>query len=304
MANACQTGPLGFTVGAPIDAGTMCLTASPRPGPVGSSQGGAGADGRVQHTGRAFLFILADEILPSGKVIRKVMVAPDGMASEAFVRNPEVFGFGPRSPGAAVSIGEHALGNNKSPYISASTKAGGAPNFNGTSYYIDIAKAKAAGVRFYSTDEIIADLKRLATEQPNLRYRVDKLIGVIKDLEGEVLLEGKVPASAVKSPLSMNITRGLRGLQFIGIVLTAHDLAVASQKSMQQHSAAPLAAEGLRQVGGWGGALAGMKIGGIAGAAVGIESGPGALVTGAVGALIFGSAGYFGADWLAKWTLD
>ena len=147
------------------------------------------------------------------------MVAPETVTSDAFVRNPELFGFKPRNSGAAVSIGEHALGNNLSPYISASTKAGGAPNFNGTPYYIDISKAKAAGVRIYSTDEIIHDLQRLVTEQPQLRFRIEKLIKVINNVEHEVLLEGTVPPSAIKSPFSMNLTRGLRAVQFVGIRL-------------------------------------------------------------------------------------
>jgi hypothetical protein len=83
------------------------------------------------------------------------------------VRNPEVFGFSPRAPAATVSIGEHALGNNISPNLFASIKRGCAPNFAGEPYYIDIAKAKAAGVRLYTTEEIIADLQRLAHERPD-----------------------------------------------------------------------------------------------------------------------------------------
>lgn len=264
---------------------------------------GVGESGR-EPVARAFLFVLADELLPSGKVIRKVMVAPDRVASQAFVRNPEVFGFSPRAPGVAVSIGEHALGNNVSPYLSASTKPGGAPNFAGEPFYIDIAKAKAAGVRLHSTGEIIADLRHLALERPELRHRVDKLVSIIEAVEGEVLLEGHVPSTAVKSVTSMNLTRGLRVVQFVGIAMSAYDLSRATRQSIETHSAVPIAREGIRQIGGWGGAVMGMKIGGTAGAVVGIESGPGAILTGAIGALVFGTAGYFGADWIATWVVN
>jgi hypothetical protein len=81
----------------------------------------------------------------------------------------------------------------------------------------------------------------------------------------------------------------------VGIVLTAVDLGLATKKSIDQNSFKPVGAEVIRQVGGWGGAIAGAKIGAIGGAALGIETGPGAIVTGAIGAIVFGAAGYFGA---------
>jgi hypothetical protein len=230
------------------------------------------------------------------------MVAPPGMVSDAYVANPEIFGLAPRNPASPLSIGEHALGENASRFMSASSLPKGAPNIAGTPYYIDIAKAKAAGARIYTTEEIVADLDRLAAEQPRLRYRVDLLKKAITGVEGETLIEGKVPAAAVKGPLSMNLTRGLRAVQFIGIALTAVDLVRAGNESVKQHSVVPIASEGIRQTGSWAGAFAGARIGGMAGAALGIESGPGAIVTGAVGALVFGTAGYFGADWVAHWT--
>lgn len=90
-----------------------------------------------------------------------------------------------------------------------------------------------------------------------------------------------------------------RVLTVVGIVLTAVDLGLATHQSVQQHSFRPIGAEVIRQVGGWGGAIAGAKLGALAGAAMGIETGPGAIVTGAVGALVFGALGYFGADLIA-----
>src|SRR5262249_4923159 len=248
--------------------------------------------------GRAFLFILADEILPSGKLVRKVLRVP--MDNAQYIEaHPEIFGLQGKNPRAKVSLGEHALGNTNSPYTSASAKPGGAPNIQGRPVYIDVAKAEAAGVTIHSTEKIIADLDRLAKEQPQLRTRIDRLKSVIETVEGEVLLEGKVPPSAIKSGASMALTRGLRFVQAVGVVLTVYDLGNATVKSVKQDSFKPIAAEGIRQVGGWGGALLGVKIGGGLGAAVGIETGPGAILTGAVGALIFGTAGYFGAGRVA-----
>ena len=85
----------------------------------------------------------------------------------------------------------------------------------------------------------------------------------------------------------------------VAIVVTVIDLGRATDKSVQQGSVKPIAAESLRQIGGWGGAIAGAKIGGVLGAAVGIETGPGAIVTGVIGAIAFGYLGYIGADLIA-----
>jgi len=251
---------------------------------------------------RAFLFVLADEILPSGKVVRKVALVPTGFAQQAFIGNPEVFGMAPPDPLSPISIGEHAAGANQSRFLSASSLPRGAPNMAGTPFWIDRAKAEAAGVTFHSTEEIVADLRRLEAADPTRKFRLDKVINAVTNVEKEVLLEGPVPATAIKSAGAMRLTQGLRVVQFVGMALTVVDMTRATNQSIKTHSAVPLAAETIRQTGSWSGALLGARIGGMAGAAVGVETGPGAIVTGAVGALIFGTAGYFGADWVAKWT--
>ena len=251
--------------------------------------------------GRAFLFILADEVLPSGKLVRKVLaVAPQNHA-DVIKNHPEIYGIKPANPSRNTSMGEHALGDNNSRYISASTKRGGAPTMTGRRVYIDVKKVTAAGVVIHSTETIIADLDRLAAQNPGMRIRVEKLKSVIERVEGEVLLEGNVAASAVKSATSMRITQGLRFVQTVGMVITVYDLGNATVKSFREASAAPIVAETVRQVGGWAGAWAGVKIGAAAGALVGIETGPGAILTGAAGALIFGALGYLGADVLADY---
>lgn len=280
--------PICSTRSKPIDNGTLCLSRSLVPGSVGI---GHPTYQKANCTSnRAYLFIIADEAPPSGKTIRKLMAASESITSRAYGNNPEVFGLKARSPTANASIGEHASGNNHSPYLSSSTNSGGAPNFNGTPYSINIENAKAAAARIYSTEQIILDLQRLAREQPHLRFREDKLIGVITDTEREVLVERAIPASTIKSPLSMNLIRGLRAVQFIGIVASIYQLTQASRASIQTHSIGSIATEGIRQLDGR------------AGAAGGIETGPGAVLTGAAAALIFSVAAYFSADWLAEWS--
>ncbi|MET0384501.1 MAG: glycine zipper family protein [Polyangiales bacterium] len=223
------------------------------------------------------------------------------------VEQPELFGIEPLDPHAKTSIGEHAAGNNRSRYTSASTKPRGAPNMQGTPKWIDLAKAKKDGVVFHSTEEICRDLDRLAQENPSQRARFDRLKDVITHVEGEVLMEGRIPAAAVKSAASMHITQGLRFVQVVGVAMTVVDVSRATVRSVQRGSAAPIAAEAFRQVGGWGGsaigglagAWAAAKIGGVVGGTLFVETGPGAILAGVAGGLIFGTAGYFGADWVA-----
>jgi LysM repeat protein len=253
--------------------------------------------------GRAFLFVLADEALPSGKLVRKVLKVPLTNA-EYVAANPEVFGLKGDAPGSGMSLGEHSLNkvpSTKSPYVSASTKYFGASGIEGRRVYIDIGKAKASGVTIHSTEEILADLDRMLKEKPHLKTRIELIKKTVKYTEGEVLLEGKVPSSAIKSAGAMSLTRSLRFVQLVGIIFTVNDVRNATVKSVEQNSFKPIAAETIRQAGGWGMAWAGTEVGFAAGALVGIETGPGAIITGAVGAIIFGTAGYFGADWVADY---
>ncbi|WP_157823939.1 glycine zipper family protein [Melittangium boletus] len=248
---------------------------------------------------RAFFFVLADEVLPSAKVVRKVLEFPGASQAQYMLSHPEIFGMKPPNPLAPYSLGQHALGQNQSRYLSASTRPGGAPNIKGRPVYIDVNKAQAAGAKIHSTEAICADLDQLVKNDPSLKPRVDKLKDVIRAIEGEVLIEGAVPASAVKSSNAMLLTRSARAVQVVGMAFTVYDVSKATAKSIDRKSIKPITAEGVRQVGGWAAAVAGSKIGFGAGTLVGIETGPGAILFGVGGALIFGTAGYLGADWLA-----
>lgn len=259
--------------------------------------------------GRAFLFVLADEIDPlRQKVVRKVMVNPK-MAARVSTRlgrpvqlmpNPSIFGLQPTGPDAAVTMGRHAMNLKPSPFSSASTHPLGAPRFSGSPFWVDVDATKAAGATFHNADDIVADLDRIAGKmrKPGDIAKIEELKRLVRG-DREVLIRGSIPATAIKGTTAMALTRGLQVVQVVGFVVTAVELTQATQKSMATRSAAPIAAEGIRQVGGWAMAWGGMKLGGVAGAAVGIETGPGAIVFGAAGALAGGFAGYMGFDWIA-----
>ncbi len=112
-----------------------------------------------------------------------------------------------------------------------------------------------------------------------------------------------VPPSGIYTRRGLAVTLGLvkfaRVVQVIGIGFTAYDLAVATDESFKAKSVKPIGKEVIRQMGGWGGAIAGWRIGAAAGVLVGIETGPGAVITGLIGGLVFGSIGYFGGGFAA-----
>ena len=257
-----------------------------------------------------YSFVLADEINPlNGKIIRRVITS-DKLAAEVAKRigrpvpvfpNPERLGFSASNPGSPLSPGRHAQGMKPSPYQSGSrTQPLGARRFTGRPFWIDEARARAAGVTIHETPEIVADLERILAKTRDAAGRA-KLQGIIDLVRGdqEVLLKGAIPAAAIKGAVAMGATRILQGVQIIGFVISAISLEHAAERSFDQHSVRPLAAETVRQAGGWTAAWAGMRLGALGGAAIGIESGPGAVVTAALGGIAGGLAGYFGFGWIA-----
>jgi hypothetical protein len=254
---------------------------------------------------RAFFFVVGDEINPlMRKVVRKVVFPPRLQGNPELVRhvlNPEKFGFRPRGPGSNVSIGRHVLGMTDSKYISASERPFGSPRFEGGRYWIDVDKFRRSGGIVHEADEIAHDLSRIAAKTKNARFLeyINDIRGKSLVVDREVLLEGEVAASAVKGARAMALTRGLQFVEGVGIVLTMYDLGKAGAQSYHAHSIRPLAAESVRQAGGWASAIAGMKLGAATGAFFGIETGPGAVLTAGAGGLIGGVAGYFGFSWIA-----
>lgn len=279
-----------------------------RPAPA-SGASNTGARHPAQVPVNYYLFVLADEANPlRGKVIRRVLVNPKLTAAAAAklgrpltpFPHPERFGFIPSGAGSALPVGRHAMNLKPSPYLSASRlQPFGARRFVGTPYWIDEAKARAAGATFHDVEEIVADLERIRAKSGGAsNAKLTALIDMVR-ADREVLVRGAVPAAAVKGPLAMGATRALHGVQVIGFAMSAIDMTHAAQKGYDRHSVKPLAAETIRQAGGWAAAWAGVKLGAAGGALVGIETGPGAVITGAVGGIIGGVAGYYGFDWIA-----
>jgi LysM repeat protein len=255
--------------------------------------------------GRAFMYVIADEMNPvTRRAVRKVIVPPKDVtdfAEIARISHPEKHGFSPRAAGSPVPVGRHVGGRVDSRFVSASDRAFGSPRLEGQRFWINIDKARRAGVTVHENSAIIADLDRVIakTRKPAQKAELQRIREMSITVDRELVFEGKIPAGAIKTGSMMAMTRGAQIVSGVGIVLTAYDLEQAAQRSHNQHSIKPLAAETVRQAGGWGGALAGAELGAMTGAAVGIETGPGALVTGLIGGMIGGIAGFTGANWIA-----
>ncbi len=256
---------------------------------------------------RAHLFFMMDEFNPLTKKLTRKVGLPDVQTltrdEAARILRPDVHGLSARLPGdTKVPIGRHVLGMNESRFISASDLPAGSPRLEGETFWIDVAKLKAAGVTLHDGSAIARDLDRISAKakDPKFKAYIEEIRQKSLIVDREVLLEGSVPAAAIKGASAMRLTQGLRVVEGVGLVFSVYDLSKAGQESYREKSVVPLAKESIRQAGGWSGAWAGAEIGGAAGAALGIETGPGAIVTGAVGAVIFGTAGFFGADWATK----
>jgi hypothetical protein len=283
---------------------------------------------------RGFLFVVFEQLpeIGSGKIIRKVAAIPRD------------FSLKPANPLGSLSLAEHALYLNpaQSQFLAASNKPFGAPTINGQPLILDVAKIRQAGGQIYSVSDVVCDLERFAAQNPSSRTYVNRLIWTIRNVEGEVLIEGGTPPGSASRPTAAHnsyirsaedlwaefranrltreqlqqelanlervyskariLGRVGRVLTVIGVVVTLAEVTQATQRSINQNSFRPIGAELIRQAGGWGGTVAGAKIGFMTGALFGIESGPGAILTGAVGAIVFGAAGYFGADWIADFV--
>lgn len=263
---------------------------------------------------RAFFFVIVEEPGKDGFLVRKIYAS----GNSPYLRNmqlsplqslselhPERYGLVPKNPTASISLAEHVLGKNQSPFISTSSIfPQGSPRFDGRSIFIDIQKAQQAGASLISTEDILRDLATYKSQHLHLAKRIDKISAYVRDIDKEVLVHGKkVPASAIFTPETLKTTKtiaqGARVVQVLGIAFTAYDLTTAGQESIRVGNAKPISAEAIRQAGGWGAAWAGFKVGGAAGAALGIETGPGAVISGLIGGIVVGAAGYFGADWVA-----
>ncbi|RMO12978.1 hypothetical protein ALQ47_02485 [Pseudomonas cichorii] len=267
------------------------------------------------------LFVVVDEIGKDGFLVRKIYSSPNDphlvaknlpafqMQHEVW---PEKYGMRPVAPNSSATVAEHVFSSKRYPssYLSTSSEfPGGSPRFDGKVVYIDIEKAKAAGAKLVTTEEILKSLEDYKKVAPKNAARIDQIASWVKNIDKEVLVQAeKVPASAIFTPKSHAVTsalmNGAKVVRVFAIGFTAYDLKLAADESIKQSSVKPITVEVVKQAGGWGGAMAGARVGIVVGAAVGIETGPGAFVSGAVGGIIFGIAGYLGATWLTDYLQE
>ncbi|HGF4015862.1 glycine zipper family protein [Burkholderia cenocepacia] len=271
---------------------------------------------------RIFFFVTVEEVGKDGMLVRRTYstindpylkqleLSPLGEMREVY---PEKYGLwskgGPKAPGSVV---EHVLEYDKlTSYASPSrTYPEGAGRMAGKTVYVDIAKARRAGARLVTTDEIVRAIDEYAAKARSKDRRwAEHIKQKVLAMDKEVLVQPRpmVPGEGVFSQrglaISLGIVKYARGVRVVGLAFTGYDLSVASNESIRLKSIRPLEKEVIRQAGGWAGswagAVAGARVGATAGAMVGIELGPGAVITGAIGGIVFGAIGYFGGSMIA-----
>ncbi|WP_080437069.1 hypothetical protein [Burkholderia ubonensis] len=265
---------------------------------------------------KVFIFVVVDEPGRDGFLVRQCYADVNdpylkelnlgelGNLREVY---PEQYGLWGKGPNSNASVAEHVMGSEKVTSFSSTSGdyPGGATRFQGKTVYVDIAKAKRSGARLVSGAEIRAALDQYAKENPHLAKRIARIRGYSEALDKEVLVQPRpsVPPSGIFTPRGLKVTLGLvkyaRVVQVFAIGFTAYDLSIATDQSYRAKSVRPLEKEVVRQMGGWGGAIAGARIGAVAGAMVGVETGPGTVITGLIGGIIFGAVGYLGGSFAA-----
>jgi RHS repeat-associated protein len=144
-------------------------------------------------------------LAPSTFVVRKEDV------DLAQILDPRKFGMAPSNPSAGLSPGEHALAEHlyrtkagQSPgsqFLSASDKPLGAANIKGKRYWIDVDRAKKAGMTFHSNEDVARDIDRMVAANPALKARAEMWKSA-RPVEGEVLFEGKyIPPDSIETSL-------------------------------------------------------------------------------------------------------
>ncbi|AXE92512.1 UNVERIFIED_ORG: hypothetical protein ABIC54_003479 [Burkholderia sp. 1263] len=272
---------------------------------------------------RIFFFVTVEEVGKDGMLVRntytsisdprlvELKLSPLGNMREAY---PEKYGlWGKGGPETPASVVDHVLEYNKiTSYASTSSiYPGGADRMAGKTIYVDIAKAKRAGAKLVTTDEIVQAIDEYAAKARSQDRRwANHIKQNVINLDKEVLIQPRpvVPGEGVFSQrglaISLGIVKYARVVRVAGLAFTGYDLSVATGQSIHLKSIRPLEKEVIRQTGGWAGSWAGAaasaRVGASVGAMVGIELGPGAVITGALGGIIFGAIGYFGGSMIAN----
>ncbi|WP_253189647.1 hypothetical protein [Paraburkholderia fungorum] len=145
----------------------------------------------------------------------------------------------------------------------------GSPRFNGAegaskTVYIDIAKAKRAGAKLVTPEEIGQSVNEYLKSVPSKERReglnaLKKALGV--DNEYLVQPSPVVPADGIFTKSGLAIATGwvkyARVVQVFGIFMTGYDLSMATSESIRIKSIWPLERSALTAMAGWGGSMAG-----------------------------------------------
>jgi len=225
---------------------------------------------------RMFLFVVVDELGKEGFLVRRVYatvdnpylndlkLSPLNMQREVF---PERLGLWSKGgPQASAGVVEHVLEFEKiTSYVSTSSNyPGGTGRMDGKVVYVDIAKAKRAGARLVTTEEIVQAIEEYAkTARSKDRRWAEHIKQKVLQVDREVLVQPKpvVPAEGVFSQRGLGISLGLvkyaRVVQVFGLAFTGYEIAVAADQSIRLKSVRPIQKEVIRQAGGWAGGWAG-----------------------------------------------
>jgi LysM repeat protein/outer membrane lipoprotein SlyB len=283
---------------------------------------------------RGLMFVVFEQLpeVGSKNVIRKVQIIPTDFSLKP--KNPLADFSLADHAFKGNDIKTQFLSTSNKPYGSPT----GNPNSYGELLLIDTQQSMAKGSRVFTVLEVVADLRRYSAETG---INVDTVIRTIEKVEGEVLIENGVPGDAVTKISSAHtpyieaadeiwaahragkikleqaeeklgmlaksyerariVGRIGRVLTVVGVVFTAVDLTTAGKQSYDKSSFRPIAAESVRQIGGWSGAYAGGVAGGALFGILFSEIGPGAIIAGAIGAIVFGAIGYWRGDVIAGW---
>jgi hypothetical protein len=163
---------------------------------------------------------------------------------------------------------------------------------------IDIDKTTKTGTIYHSNSELQKYMGTRTKHPGNVtKWFLAQDAKINPELES--LFEGRIPAHAIDTRVSMNTKRFFStGGRYFGNAMTVWDFGTAGVKSYNTGSASPLLAEGIRQASSYGGFSAGFAAGTAATAWLNLGGLPGTAISLGVG-LAGGTIGYFFGDKVA-----
>lgn len=234
-------------------------------------------DTRIVRFGEDFRLFRIDWMRPdtSTYVCRKT----GGNLSTPSAAEASRFGMQPSAPNANISPLEHVLGQKPSQFLSASTLAEGAEGIKGEPVWIDVSKLKPG--QLLDHNQIVAESREFVNRNPHFQERFDKWLRAQKAIgtegggsvapEGEVLIKGSVPASAVLTRTQMLVRTGLTaGRHILFGIAVAMDTKAFFEAENKSRELARIAGG---WTGAWAGGIVGSRAGGKAGAAVAFVAG-------------------------------